>query len=286
MREVDRGSSAQRAATAAAVAQRSEPPPSRGGFIGTNTDAAQAYVPPTALPETPHPPAPASKVALSPSVDPRKAPTYPNLKQAAKSIAAAPDPVVEAPPDSQPSGMRRGSGYAPNRSVPPPAPGSRAEDAQRNTPVRPYPKVTVRPPGEAGETPAQRRAALLLIFLFAALLAIAVYFFLRSTQPATEVAAPAGTLAAPPTVSARSAVTLPAVMVSATAAANASASAASSSEPTQAAPVFVAPRPAATATATARDDASAQAAPPPPSAAPSVSAAPTASDKPKSDRWF
>jgi hypothetical protein len=283
MREVDRGS-AQRAATAAAVAQRSEPPPSRGGFIGTNTDAAQAYVPPTALPDTPHPPAPATKVALSPSVDPRKAPTLPNLKQAAKSIAAAPEPVVEAPPDSQPSGMRRGSGYAPNRSVPPPAPGSRAEDAQRNTPVRPYPKVTVRPPGEAGETPAQRRAALLLIFLFAALLAIAVYFFLRSTQPATNVAAPSGTLATPPTVSARAAVTLPAVMVSATA----SPSAEASSEPTQAAPVFVAPRPAATATATAtaRDDASAEAAPPPPSAAPSVSAAPTASDKLKSGRWF
>ncbi len=104
-------------------------------------------------------------------------------------------PIVEAPPDSQASGIRRGAGYAPSRSnFPPPAassprvePALRATPAKpltkaalRATPVKPHTKAAVRtPPAEAQETPQQRRAAILLIFLFAALLAVAVYFFLR-----------------------------------------------------------------------------------------------------------
>src|SRR4051812_38671256 len=106
MGKVDRSGDAKRGATAASAPLPVDAAPlSTRGFIGTNIDAAQAYVPPTSPLETLEPPAPDSKVALSADVDPRKAPTHPNLKQAAKAIAAE-SPVIEAPPDSQPSGMR------------------------------------------------------------------------------------------------------------------------------------------------------------------------------------
>lgn len=296
MREVNPSGDAKSSAPAPRGSSPSEPPPSSArGFIGTNTDAAQAYVPPTTLPETPEPPVPNTKVALSESVDPRKAPTMPNLKKAALGIAAElkadkPAPVVEAPPDSQISSIRRGAGYAPSRggsvpgsSVPPPRP-PRPDPIPRATPAKGL-RTSVRPPpAEAPETPTQRRAALLLIFLFAALLAVAVYFFLRrAPSPAADGPAPTGSAttlqSAVPSVTPRPA---PAPSISAAPALTASTSAG------PAAPSS----PAGTgvrSSATSEPSEAPTSAPAPPSAtaAPATAApAPSGPEAPKSERWF
>jgi hypothetical protein len=319
MREVEPSGDAKSGAAASGESRSpSEPPASQRGFIGTNIDAAQAYVPPTSPMETPEPPVPDTKVALSADVDPRKAPTAPNLKKAAQAVMASERPpplVVEAPPDSQPSGVRRGAGYAPSRSnFPPPAPTSsaRLDPPPRLTPTKPFTRVSARPPTarpasagrdvgpsrqrisaapEPGETPAQRRAALLLIFLFAALLAVAVYFFLRRA-PSPNGEEPSGSGAASASVPAPSVAPSPSIA------------------PAPSAAPSSAPEPSATATATASATAQTNAPPVPhvnesanepgpvapaaPSSshsaapAPSTSAAPAASgpDKQKSDRWF
>ncbi|MBK8252109.1 MAG: hypothetical protein IPK82_05510 [Polyangiaceae bacterium] len=192
----------------------SDPPPSsRRGFIGTNIDKAQAYVPPTELSGTPEPPVPVAKVALSEGVDPRKLPTTPNLKKAAQAIAAElqserpPPPSTPPPPDSQASGIRRGAGYAPTRNDPipraTPAKGLRLSGRVSTPPPEPRSQQSL----ADNETSAQRSTALFLIFLFAAMLAVAVYFFLRRAPAPGEALSGSGVhnatpLSAAPVVSA------------------------------------------------------------------------------------
>lgn len=211
MQETD-SSGGTRAGENGPAAPPSEPPPSsKKDFIGTNADTAQAYVPPMVVPETPEAPetkVPETKVALAEEVDPRKARTNPALAKAARALLASelgfdkvPPQVVEAPPDSQSSGIRRGSGYAPKgNKIPPPVAssprmealgktGSReARSGLSRTPPKPLSTRDVLPAraraGEGAETPAQRRAAMVLVLLFAGLLAVAVYFLLTRSQPA------------------------------------------------------------------------------------------------------
>jgi hypothetical protein len=291
MREVNPSGDAKGGASAQGGSPSEPPPSSTRGFIGTNIDAAQAYVPPTTLPETPEPPVPNTKVALSEGVDPRKAPTMPNLKKAALGIAAEvksekPPPVIEAPPDSQISAIRRGAGYAPSRGSVPGAPAStRPDPIPRSTPPKGL-KTSVRPPpAEAVETPAQRRAALIFIFLFAALLAVAVYFFLRRAPAPTEGATPTGTA-----ITTAPAAPTPAPTV---APAPAPTAAPEPSVTASAATATAAPPSAGTA---ARSTATSAASEAPSSTAPPATAAPTPSqtaapapsgpDGPKTDRWF
>ncbi len=333
----------------------SEPPPpssSRIGFIGTNIDTAQAYVPPTALPETPEPPAPNAKVALAEAVDPRKAPTHPNLKKAAQVIAAEmsaerkpPPRTAEQAPDSQASGVRRGAGYAPSRSgFPPPVgqaprdakPGesrpagrdgkpaserrdvgpSAARDARQPASARSNNAASastadarradsrranalaatavsrrpasLRPPADATETPAQRRAALLLVFLFAALLAVAVYFFLRRAPgPNGLETAPSATLLAPsppPTFPVQAPRSAPTTQPTTEATAEATVA------PVATTPTSLPRSPTATAEPSAMSPATTSPVAVP-SQAPTASPkpgeiAPQSPEKPKSDRWF
>ena len=334
MSEVDPRSDGKNGASPPAGAPPSEPPPpsSRREFIGTNTDAAQAYVPPTALPETPEPPVPDTKIALADEVDPRKAPTHPNLRKAAQALASErPPPTVEAPPDSQVSGIRRGSGYAPSRSqFPQPAPSSPRLEALRQTPSKPPTKASLHktpatplsalrqtpskphsalrqtppsplsrsslrgPSSESVETPQQRRAAIALIFVFAALLAVAVYFFLRRapSPPGMDSGAPsassgAPSSAAPPPSSATS--TPAAIEPSSSGAAPANATpapaATSSSEPfsNEPAPTARAAESASSAVTTTAPTASTQATP---TASSTASPAVSGTGGKKSDRWF
>ena len=320
MREVEPGSDAKSGVTAAGGSPSDVPPPSSTrGFIGTNTDAAQAYVPPTTLPETPEPPVPNTKVALSEGVDPRKLPTMPNLKKAAQVIQAELQaekaqkaekvektektektekprkaaPVIEAPPDSQISAIRRGAGYAPSRSFPaPPMPGSsRASDPiPRATPVKGL-KVSVRPPpmAEPAETPTQRRAALILIFLFAALLAVAVYFFLRrAPSPPTNGPAPSASAITPAIKPSATVSSAPAPAPSPERSAAPEPSATSSAATAQTSPAGTGGRSVAPS-GSSETPASTPAAPAPtvtPTSAATAAPAASGPDAPKSDRWF
>lgn len=325
MRDVGPSGDANSGASASGGPPPSEPPPSSTrGFIGTNTDAAQAYVPPTALPETPEPPVPNAKVALSDNVDPRKAPTYPNLKKAAQSIASEmaseiaserPPPIIEAPPDSQSSGIRRGAGYAPSREarqslsrsgsnfLPPAALRPGADPPQRNTPVKPMPKISARPSPatDTTETPAQRRAALALIFLFAALLAVAVYFFLRKAPPhggspsEPTGAALSGAPTAPPSASpARSSAPAPSISPATDPSPSTSATPSGASSPPPATTGAPSRAPGSDAPADPPPDTpGASPTPSPPASTPpassasaSATAAPAGPDKPKTERWF
>ncbi|MEZ4312773.1 MAG: hypothetical protein R3F14_32525 [Polyangiaceae bacterium] len=223
MSDTDQSGDAKSSATASGGSpstegRPSEPPSSKRGFIGTNTDKAQAYVPPTELPETPEPPVPATKVALSESVDPPQAPHHPNLKEVRPSHRCreiAPSRTCRASPPS--TGRRvsppdSGERCPPRRRLRPlarhrrprlclrppdpilkstPAKGLlRGSAASIRPPRAPLPRSLPHlgaprrrapPPGPArSETPAQRGAALLLIFLFAfPRRRRRLYFFLR-----------------------------------------------------------------------------------------------------------
>jgi len=343
MREVDPSGDAKSGANASGGPSPSVPPPasSRSGFIGTNVNTAQAYVPPTALPETPEPPAPEHKVALSDHVDPRKLPTYPNLKKVAQGLSERPSqsgaserppPIIEAPPDSQASGIRRGAGYAPARGNPPPssavprvepaphaapakavsapsaAPAKAAAAAPRPAPAKgavaprtapakgaaapraasgkPVAKGARPHPSDVPETPAQRSAALLLIFVFAALLAVGVYFLMRrAPSPYGEEASPSTTTAplpSEPTAGTSQPAAVPSTAAapepSADPTASVSATTRSSSVPARSS-ASAAPSEAVGGTTAAPQSGA-------PSASSGATAAPSTSAPPKSDRWF